>query len=497
MIRTILGPKISDVVTGLIGTCGEIYLVGGAVRDHLLNISSHDFDFVVKNNALKAAKICADRMHGSYYALDQERGTGRVLLELRGESIILDFATLASKGIRKDLELRDFTFNAMAVDLNAPDDLIDPLSGAQALHDKIMRPCSASSFENDPIRTIRAIRFQQRLELQVEESTATLIRSAAPGLKNISAERKRDELFAVFESAHIKESCLLLQSYQIWDEVFPYLSDLDQLEKVPRHVHSLMDHTLQVLDYSQILVNHIKGNQVETDNKFVKSGWEILDEFQIELDEYFAHPIHSQRQYGSLLFLAILYHDLSKVNIIPQEVGGKIGFPDHAQKSAEIFSKTRSNWALSKNEFDFVDRIIRNHTLPLGIQGTHEARSRRELYHFFQRSQSAGVLIGILHLADILATYEDTLTSARWEKARETCRTLLDCWFRKYNQIVEPPVLFTGDELMKEFGLEPGPQIGEILMNIQEGQAVGEIWDRKMAAAFVKQYLKKKEEDPK
>jgi len=493
MIREILGPEINDVIASLVDPCEEIYLVGGAVRDNLLRLPSHDIDFVVKKNALNAAKICADRLNGAYYALDAQRGTGRALLEIKGEQIVLDFATLAPAGIQADLALRDFTINAMAIDARNPENLIDPLNGESDLKKGILRPCRPASFSSDPIRTIRAVRFRQRLNLQIEQSTEKLIRAAAPGLAAISAERKRDELFAVFESDAIKQSCQLMQDYQIWDQVFPLLNKLDELEDIPRHFHSLKGHTLAVLDYCQALIAYIHDNKIATEYPFVKSGREILDEFRPGLEAYFAHSIHPPRQHDGLLYLAVLYHDLSKTEIQAQQENGKIGFPDHAEKSADLFDSTRENWALSRDEFQFVDRIIRNHTLPAEIQAADDGQSRKALHRFFQRSGAAGVLIAIFHLADILAAYEDGLTDERWEKARKTCWRLLDCWFRKYHQIIAPPVWVSGDELMQEFGLKAGPQIGKILANIQEEQAAGTILNKETALEYAARLINEQE----
>lgn len=492
MIHEILGQEIDDAVSALLESCEQIYLVGGVVRDHLLNIPSHDIDFVVKTNALQAAKSCADRLNGAYYALDAERGTGRALIEQDGQPVILDFATLAPGGIQADLALRDFTINAMALDMSNPDVLIDPLNGAEDLQKGILRPCSADSFANDPIRTIRAIRFKQRLNLSLEADTEDLIRRAAPGLAVISAERKRDELFAVFESPQVKQSCRLMQAYGLWNEVFPLLGRLEKLKEVPRHAHSLSGHTLQVMNYCQQLLAHVSGAPVEVENPFVRSAWDLLDEYITGLRDYYAKPIHPQRQYDGLLYLATLYHDLSKTEIEAQEVHGKIGYPGHAQRSAELFDGTRKHWALSRDEFQFVDRIIRNHTLPAAIRDTQDGESRKAIYRFYQRSGSAGLLIAIFHLADILATYEDGLTEERWQKARETAGALLDSWFRQHDRIVAPPVLLDGDEVMRTFQLAPGPQIGALLAAVQEEQAAGGIRDKDMALQLIAQTLKEK-----
>ena len=81
MIRqAILNPDLENVVLSLVEMCGEIYLVGGAIRDYLTGSECHDIDFVVKDNAIRAAKKTADNLHGKFYILDAERKTGRVLL---------------------------------------------------------------------------------------------------------------------------------------------------------------------------------------------------------------------------------------------------------------------------------------------------------------------------------------------------------------------------------------------------------------------------------
>ena len=251
---------------------------------------------------------------------------------------------------------------------------------------------------------------------------------------------------------------------------------------------------MAVLNYCQEFIAYITDRNNEMDSPFMRSGGEVLDDFRAELNDYLAHPIHPQRQYVGLLYLAVLYHDLSKTEIEAQEVNGKVGFPNHAEKSADLFAGTRANWALSRDEFQFIDRIIRNHTLPADIQDTEDGDSRRALHRFYQRAGSAGVLVAIFYLADILATYEEGLTEARWEKARKTSRALLDGWFRRYDQIVAPPPLLTGDELMREFNLKAGPQIGKLLAQIQEEQAAGTIRDKRMAFDHAAHLMNRKAE---
>ena len=107
-----------------------VYLVGGAVRDAMLSIPTHDLDFALPGDALKVARQVANILGAAYYPLDLERETGRViLLDSPGNRLALDFASFRGSNLENDLRDRDFTINAMALDVHEPGKLIDPLGG--------------------------------------------------------------------------------------------------------------------------------------------------------------------------------------------------------------------------------------------------------------------------------------------------------------------------------------------------------------------------------
>ena len=110
----------------------RLYLVGGPVRDLLLGRRIHDLDFVLAGDALKVGRLTANALQGAYYPLDAERETARVILiHPDGHRDVLDFAAMRGDDIEADLRARDFTINAMALPLNEPRKLIDPLGGAR------------------------------------------------------------------------------------------------------------------------------------------------------------------------------------------------------------------------------------------------------------------------------------------------------------------------------------------------------------------------------
>ncbi len=132
------------------------YLVGGAVRDALLQRVTHDLDFAMPGeDVLTVSRRLADRIGAAFYPLDEERDTGRlVIVRPDGSRQMLDFAALRGPDLESDLRARDFTINAMAVDVRQPQSLIDPLGGAADLLGKRLSACSATAFTDDPLRIL-------------------------------------------------------------------------------------------------------------------------------------------------------------------------------------------------------------------------------------------------------------------------------------------------------------------------------------------------------
>src|SRR5215213_898516 len=184
----------------------EIYLVGGAVRDMLLNRVSHDLDFAVPSNGIALARRVANAINADFMVLDAERDTGRVIVTDEGGSrTYLDFATYrgipisnSANSIEEDLHARDFTINAVAFNLRTQT-ILDPLNGASDIRAKIIRACSPTSLQDDPVRILRAIRQAAALAFKIELGTRKAMKEAAHLLPNTSPERLRDELFKILE----------------------------------------------------------------------------------------------------------------------------------------------------------------------------------------------------------------------------------------------------------------------------------------------------------
>jgi len=208
-------PVILDTVRELTPQGEKVYLVGGAVRDMLLGKACHDMDFVVEGDVRPLARRLANHFNGDFFMMDAERQTARVMLPVAGGSQqIYDFAALRAADLESDLRARDFTVNAIAINIHAPGKLIDPLGGAADLLAKTLRACSATAFLDDPLRVLRGVRLSLTLGYRLEPDTTRLMRAAVPELRRVSFERMRDELFRLrivfrLAAAHHGEHAIL------------------------------------------------------------------------------------------------------------------------------------------------------------------------------------------------------------------------------------------------------------------------------------------------
>jgi poly(A) polymerase len=147
----------------------EVFLVGGAVRDQILGIPIHDLDFAVKNDPELLAKKLANNLRAGFYVLDDLRHTARIVIKAdSGPTTTLDFAKFRGSSLLEDLKSRDFTVNAMAIDLDHLTEVVDPLDGKKSLKEHQLRLCSPAAFADDPIRVLRAIRFSIKFHLAID-----------------------------------------------------------------------------------------------------------------------------------------------------------------------------------------------------------------------------------------------------------------------------------------------------------------------------------------
>lgn len=490
-------PLLDNVRDALPGQ--EIYLVGGAVRDMLLNRISRDLDFALPAKGISLARRVANALKADFMVLDDERDTGRVIVtEPNGMRTFLDFAVYRGKDLDEDLHARDFTINAIAFDLRNQT-LLDPLNGGSDLRARLIRACSPTSLSDDPVRILRAVRQAAALEFKIEAETRKAMKQAASLLPKVSSERQRDELFKMLEGPKPDASIRALEMLGVFPYLLPELPVLKGVEQSSPHIHDVWEHTLSVLAHLENILGVLGPgyNADDTNDLFTGLLTLRLGRFREQFAEHFSQSLNTDRSVRAALFFAALYHDVQKPATRTVDESGIIHFFDHDIKGAEVAANRGRAFNLSNDELERIRAIIRNHMrfhfFSSRLEGDKQEPSRKAVYRFFRDAGKAGIDLVLLGLADLRGTQGTTLTQETWAAALDVARILLENYWEKPRETVAPPRLLDGNELMSELGLQPGRIIGQLLEAIREGQATGKIEDRGQALDFAREQLKKSE----
>ena len=477
----------------------EIYLVGGTVRDMLLNHPSHDLDFALPSNGISFARRVANALQADFMPLDAERDTGRVIVtESDGPRTFLDFATYRGSDLDEDLHARDFTINAIAFDLRTKT-LLDPLNGASDLRAKLIRACSPTSLADDPVRILRAVRQAAAFQFKIDIETRKAMKQAARLLPRISPERQRDELFKMLEGPKPDASIRALEMLGVFPYLLPELPPLKGVEQAPPHIFDVWEHTLSLLGHLEgILAALAPGyNADDTNDLFTGLLTLRLGRFREQFIKHFAELLNTDRSVRAALFFAALYHDVEKPATRTVELSGRIRFFDHDVKGAEVVAERGRAFNLSNDEVERIKAIVQHHLrfhfFTSRLEVEQKEPSRKAIYRFFRDAGDAGVDLVLLGLADLRGTQGPTVTQETWTAALDIARILLENYWEKPQATVAPPRLLNGNELMSELGLAPGPIIGQLLEAIREGQATGKVEHREQAFDFARKYLKELE----
>jgi putative nucleotidyltransferase with HDIG domain len=467
------------------------WLVGGALRDALLRRPVRDFDFVVSGDGLAAARAVANGLGGAYYPLDSERGVGRVVLAREAERITFDISRLRGPDLAADLTARDFTINAIAVDMSKPEALIDPLHGERDLRAKLIRACSPTAIADDPLRAIRAVRLAAELRFRIDKPTLAEVRAQAGRLANISIERRRDELMRCLGGPRPAAAIRSLDLLGLLPALIPELPALHGVTQSPPHVYDVWEHTLTVLGrLVDVLAVLDPIYDVEAASDVTLGLMSLrLGRHRRALGRHLAAASNPERPIRSLLLLAGLLHDTGKPATRSIEPSGRIRFFNHDQEGARIAQERLTALRFSTEEVQRVSAIVGHHLRPLLLSGETEV-TRRAVYRFYNQTGEAGIDVVLLSLADFLGTYGDGPPPLdAWNRLLDVCSQLLRAYFETPSESIEPPPLLTGDDLIGEFGLKAGPGLGRLLAELREAQAAGEVPNGDAARNWVRGYL--------
>jgi tRNA nucleotidyltransferase/poly(A) polymerase len=430
-----------------------IYIVGGAVRDAYLHRPVQDIDLTVADNAIPLARRIANHLHGDFFVLDDERDVGRALVDTPQGRLLIDVTRFRGADLLADLVDRDFTLNAIAVDIRDTARIVDPLGGQQDIDAKMLRRCSPQAISSDPIRALRAVRQSVQLGLRIEAETLQDIRANAVRLGEISPERVRDEFFKLLSLPNSASGLRIADAVGLLKVIIPEVETLHSLQLDSPYVFDGWRHTLAMVEHLSQLLASIGYTRTDATAASFSLGMVViqLDRFRQQLNMHLNNTWPNERPHTALLTLAALLHE--------------------AGTDRASFAHRADSLRLSNAEKDRLTIILQYFNELFHLPDL----SRRTIYRFWRVLDEAGVDVGLLTLADYLGTFGAELNQDDWLVIVERVRVLLEAYFEKKEEVVAPPPLLDGSQLMQALGLRPGKQVGELLELIREGQAAGEV----------------------
>jgi poly(A) polymerase len=440
-----------DIQDPLLRKIGEIadaesvpaFVVGGYVRDLILGKAVKDIDIVVVGEGIHFGQRVAGALGRTNLVVFENFGTAMLQLA----DVKLEFVGARKESYHRysrkpkvavgtlddDLSRRDFTVNAMAVSLNKPDfgALLDPFGGQRAIEEKILRtPLNPeATFDDDPLRIMRAFRFACQLEFSLDPDVISAAKKMAPRLKIVSQERISDEFMKILSSRRPSDGLRLMDEAGVLRVVFPELAHLGGVEqREDFHHKDVLEHTLRVLE---------KVADV-SDNVWLR--------------------------------LATLLHDIAKPRTKEFKEGIGWTFHGHEEVGARMVKPIFKKMRLPFDKLEYVEKLVRLHLRPMALvdEGVTDSAVRRLL---FEAGEDVDDLM-MLCRADI---------TSKNPKLVEQVKRNYDFVAEKMVEVEEkdkirswqPPI--RGDEIMQVCGLQPGPLVGKLKTAITDAILDGRI----------------------
>jgi putative nucleotidyltransferase with HDIG domain len=451
-----------------------VYLVGGSVRDLLLGVQNiKDIDLLMPSGSELAARAFADKIGGSFFFLDEERKITRVVKNEAGEVIQFDFTNFEGPDLNADLSRRDFTVNAMAVDLRqflgtrSLDGLIDLFDGREDVGQKLIRVTKPGVLDEDPLRLLRAVRFAATLGFNIEKTTAEHIRTKADLVIAPSPERIRDELFQILSVKGAGRHLLLMESLGLLKNLLPELGPLRDFAPGKHHLYDIFTHSIKTAEYVDGVLENLQTISPEHAGR-------VLGHLEGPLEHFVTRK--------AALRFACLLHDIAKSDTYSRDGEGDIHFYGHDSLGAEKAKEICRRFRLSRDAEEAITRVIKHHMRPLNLSAPG-GPSKRALYRYCRDQQDALPESVVLSLADARATSE-VMPAEGFTDTQKTVAVILDYYYGKFLKTEERPFV-TGKDLIAR-GMKPGPGFRHILDEIKERQAEGALKDRNEALDYLR-----------
>ena len=476
-----------------------VWLVGGAIRDAALGRPVADIDLAAVG-ARSLAALLARAFKGTLVTLDAENAVYRLMLPPARGNVLkqIDVAEIQGRDILEDLSRRDFTVNAVALELRTDlppsipkKDFLDPRGGLADLARGVLRCEDERPLKEDPLRLLRAFRIAAQVGLEIDATTLGLIHKHRRSAREPAGERVSAELLALLALPGASSWLAAMDDCGLLTSLF---EDLEPARRCAEEYYGpggVLKHSLEVCARVDFLLTRLHR---------------IYPALAGPLEEHFAARAAGGAPYRAVVMLTALLHDVSKPETA-RSVEGRLRFFEHEARGAVRAEKILRELRLSGEQITAATTMIRQHLRPGHLASSGEKVTDKAVYRFFRDlgEHAPGLLVlcwgdhssympeaRLRRLLDAACgdPPRADLSRVRPADARKTVAhlQLVSMLLRRFFDRARSPVperLLDGSEVMKALKLPPGPRIGDILERLREAQAEGEVLTREAALEFI------------
>lgn len=442
----------------------KMYLVGGAVRDYLLDKETFDRDLIVVDiEAREFSLMVSEFFNGTFIPLDEDNKIYRVVLPDKVNFI--DITNPVCNSLEKDIMRRDLTINAVAVDIKSGE-IVDYAGGLVDFDNKVLKGVQEVNFEDDPLRLLRIFRFHSLLGFEVSQELMDISKKYANLINQPAKERIQYELMKLFSGRYADNALLLMDEAGLLDLLFPFVVELKQ---IPPNLHHHLD-----------LFHH----SIETVHQVQKFYDCAVDDVKIHMDKVdfggfsrFAH-----------LKLAAFMHDIGKFSTWTIEPDtGRHRFIKHEDVGSKMVPDILRNMCFSNKQIEYVKYIVKKHMYPTAVVSAPDL-SEKVMMRYVRKSEDNAIDTILIAQADRLSAQGPEITHEIVEENIAALNKLLYFYLDALKTLEPLPKLLDGKDIMRILNIKPSKKLGEIISALEEAQINGEVVTKDDAVLFIKNY---------